>query len=55
MLKLTAEPLGRLLRVDEPIEELGISTYDRLRDVTCPIAAGAPYGRRQEEFKLVGQ
>ena len=32
MLKLTAEPLGRLLRVDEPVEELGISTYDRLRD-----------------------
>ncbi len=32
MLKLTAEPLGRLMRVDEPVEELGISTYDRLRD-----------------------
>ncbi len=32
MLKLTREPLGRLLRVDEPVEELGISTYDRLRD-----------------------
>ena len=32
MLKLTTEPLGRLMRVDEPVEELGISTYDRLRD-----------------------
>ena len=32
MLKLATEPLGRLLRVDEPIEELGISTYDRLRE-----------------------
>ncbi len=32
MLKLTTEPLGRLFRVDEPVEELGISTYDRLRD-----------------------
>ncbi len=33
MLKLSKEPLGRLMRVDEPIEELGISTYDRLREV----------------------
>ena len=32
MLKLSTELLGRLLRVDEPIEELGISSYDRLRD-----------------------
>ncbi len=32
MLKLSKEPLGRLLRVDEPIEELGISSYDRLRE-----------------------
>lgn len=32
MLRLSTEPLGRLLRVDEPIEELGISSYDRLRD-----------------------
>ena len=32
MLKLSTEPLGRLMRVDEPLEELGISTYDRLRD-----------------------
>ena len=32
MLKLSTDPLGRLLRVDEPVEELGISSYDRLRD-----------------------
>jgi len=32
MLKLSNEPLGRLMRVDEPVAELGISTYDRLRD-----------------------
>lgn len=32
MLKLTTEPFGRLMRMDEPVEELGISTYDRLRD-----------------------
>ncbi|MBA7600752.1 hypothetical protein ES703_07811 [subsurface metagenome] len=32
MLKLTREPLGRLMRADEPLEELGISSYDRLRD-----------------------
>ena len=32
MLKLTTEPLGRLMRVDEPLEELGISSYDRLRE-----------------------
>ena len=32
MLKLSMQPLGRLLRVDEPLEELGISTYDRLKD-----------------------
>ncbi|MBA7665424.1 hypothetical protein ES703_73494 [subsurface metagenome] len=32
MLKLTTEPFGRLMCVDEPIAELGISTYDRLRD-----------------------
>ena len=32
MLKLSNEPLGRIMRVDEPIEELGISSYDRLRD-----------------------
>lgn len=32
MLKIDRELLGRPLRVDEPIEELGISSYDRLRD-----------------------
>lgn len=32
MLRISTEPLGRLLRVDEPVEELGISSYDRLRD-----------------------
>ncbi|MFW6057140.1 MAG: hypothetical protein ACOC9B_07525 [Chloroflexota bacterium] len=32
MLKIDREMLGRPLRVDEPIEELGISSYDRLRD-----------------------
>lgn len=32
MLKIDYELLGRPLRVDEPIEELGISSYDRLRD-----------------------
>ena len=31
MLKLTTET-GRVMREDEPLEELGISTYDRLRD-----------------------
>lgn len=32
MLKIDTELLGRPLRVDEPIEELGISSYDRLRE-----------------------
>jgi len=32
MLKLTTETFGRLMREDEPVEELGISSYDRLRD-----------------------
>ena len=32
MLKIDRELLGRPLRVDEPVEELGISSYDRLRD-----------------------
>lgn len=32
MLKIDRTLLGRPLRVDEPVEELGISTYDRLRD-----------------------
>ncbi len=32
MLKLSNEPLGRPMRVDEPIEELGISSYDKLRE-----------------------
>ena len=32
MLKIDRELLGRPLRVDEPIEELGISSYDRLRE-----------------------
>jgi len=32
MLKIDYDMLGRPLRVDEPIEELGISTYDRLRE-----------------------
>ncbi|HHE41652.1 MAG TPA: hypothetical protein ENL12_03280 [Dehalococcoidia bacterium] len=32
MLKIDRTLLGRPLRVDEPVEELGISSYDRLRD-----------------------
>ena len=32
MLKIDRELLGRPLRVDEPVEELGISSYDRLRE-----------------------
>lgn len=32
MLKIDHDLLGRPLRVDDPIEELGISSYDRLRD-----------------------
>jgi len=46
MLKLSTEPLGRLLRVDEPIEELGISTYDRLREAMKS-------GNRKAALKLV--
>ena len=46
MLKLTTEPLGRLMRMDEPIEELGISTYDRLRDAVKA-------GDRETTLKLI--
>lgn len=46
MLKLSTDPLGRLLRVDEPVEELGISSYDRLRDAVKA-------GDRETALKLI--